>query len=610
MCGIAAYYDNKNKLGANALQSMAHSLKHRGPDATGFFSHNNFHFAHNRLSIIDLNTESNQPFVSSCGNYVIIFNGEIYNYKELRYEYNLPCRTNSDTEVILELFKLKGSEHVNLLNGMFAYSIFDIRSEKLFLCRDRIGVKPLFYYWENDFLAFASELKALKCLPNVKNNLSLNHQAVGEYLHLGYIPQPNCIYNEIKKFPAGHYAIFDKNNLELKPYWSLKNNIHNNIISQESDAEKELENLLHSSIKYRLISDVPVGVFLSGGVDSSLVSALASQHHSGKIQSFTIGFNEGKFDESGFAKKVAQHLGTQHEELMISEKEVFNSIDHIFDIYDEPYADQSMLPSLAVCKLASEHVKVVLTGDGGDEFFYGYGAYSWAQRLQNPLIQKSRKLIATILNTQSAKYKRVSELLNYPSNDFQSHIHSKENGYFSVTEIQKLTKRNFNYNSPFNHNTFQRKLSYLEQQALFDAEVYLKDDLLVKMDRASMHYSIEAREPLLDFRIAEFALNLDENLKKNGKTDKYLLKKILYKYVPKSLIDRPKWGFTIPLNTWLNNDLKYLQHDFLNKSIIDEYGILDFSEVKKIQSTYHQKPYQIQQLWALILLHKWLKEKW
>lgn len=607
MCGIAGYVDINEQIGPTALRPMLASLQHRGPDAQGFYSHKAFHFCHSRLSIIDLRPESNQPFVSSCGNYVIVYNGEVYNYKELRETHELNCRTLSDTEVILELFIQMGPNHVNLLNGMFAYSIFDVKTKKLYLFRDRLGVKPLFYFFKNGFFAFASEIKALKQVPFIKKNLSINHKAISAYLHMGYIPEPNSIYNEIYKFPAGSVGVFDQN-LKLEKYWSLTSQIQEQVCSNEHEAEQRLEGLLHSSIQYRMIADVPVGVFLSGGVDSSLVAALASQHHSGKIKSFTIGFKEGKFDESQYARQVAKHIGTDHEELIISEKEVFHNLDCIYDIYDEPFADQSMLPSLAVCQLAKQNVKVVLTGDGGDEFFYGYGSHIWAERLQNPLWKYSKTFIGPILNRMGPRYKRVSELVNIGTKGFQSHIHAKENGYFSNAELQSLLIQPFCYAQP-DFSPSKRKLSALELQAIFEAEVYLKDDLLVKVDRASMHHSIEAREPLLDYRIAELALNLDPKLKKRGDTGKYLLKKILYKYVPQTLVERPKWGFTIPLANWLSNDLAYLKNDYLSEKVVSDLGIVSYPVVNKILNEYTHKPYKIQQIWALILLHKWLKEE-
>lgn len=608
MCGIAGYVDTNGQIGATALEPMATVLRHRGPDAQGFYSHKDFHFCHTRLSIIDLRPESNQPFVSNCGNYVIVYNGEVYNYQELRDTYGLNCRTLSDTEVILELFIQKGLEHVSLLNGMFAYCILDLRQEKLYLFRDRLGVKPLFYFYKNGFLAFASELKALKQIPVVRNSLSINHKAISSYLHMGYIAEPHSIYSEINKFPAGGCGIFE-HDFKIQKYWTVVGQIQRQVYDHEAEAEQKLEALLHSSIKYRMIADVPLGVFLSGGVDSSLVAALASQHHRGKIKSFTIGFKEGKFDESHYARQVAKHLGTDHQELIISEKEVFHSLDRIYQIYDEPFADQSMLPSLAVCQLAKQNVKVVLTGDGGDEFFYGYGSHTWAERLQKPMWKYNKRAIAQILGLMGPRYRRVSELLNSPMQGLQSHIHAKENGYFSNKELQSLLVHPSSYIQPDFAKLSSRKLSDLELQALFEAEIYLRDDLLVKVDRASMHHSLEAREPLLDYRIAELALNLEPRFKKQGKIGKYLLKKILYKYVPQSLVERPKWGFTIPLDNWLSNELAYLKEDYLNEKVVSDMGVVSYAAVKTILAEYKSKPYKIQQIWALILLHKWLKEE-
>jgi asparagine synthase (glutamine-hydrolysing) len=609
MCGIVGYVDLNDQIGDAAIKAMAGALNHRGPDAHGFFSYQNIHLAHTRLSIIDVKAASNQPFVSNCGNYVIVFNGEIYNYKELKLYHHLQCRTFSDTEVALELFIKHGPEHVQLLNGMFAYTILSIRDKKLFLFRDRFGVKPLFYFSKNGYFGFASEIKSLKQHPYIVKNLTLNNAAVVNYLHMGYIPEPHTIYNEIYKFSAGSWAVFDTK-LIIHKYWSIAEKISKQVLSDETEAESQLESLLNSSISYRLIADVPVGVFLSGGVDSSLIAAITSKQQNTKIKSFTIGFKDSKFDESKHARKVAEYLGTEHHELILSEKDIYQNIDRIFEIYDEPFADQSMLPTLAVSQLASKYVKVALSGDGGDELFYGYGAYTWANRLSNPFLYSSRKMISKVLSLGNAKHNRVSELLNFSSeNETMGHIHAKENGYFSRNEIHHLTTFNPElFMKNHDYNKTNRNLSNMEKQAIFDIEQYLKDDLLVKVDRASMYHSLEAREPLLDYRLAEFAININPRLKKNGNTGKYLLKKILYKHLPKSLMDRPKWGFTIPLNSWLNNNLSYLKDEYLNENIIKEYGIMNHTQVKTLLVNYPNKPYKTQQVWALILLHKWLKE--
>ena len=609
MCGIAGIIDKKSLTQKEEVLDMLSCMKHRGPDALGYYENKHIKLGHVRLSIIDLQEASNQPMISRCGKFVIVFNGEIYNYKDLRKKYQLNCRTQSDTEVILELFKLLGPKHVNELNGMFAYVIYDIEHEKTYIYRDRVGVKPLYYYHDENIFAFASELKALQKIFYVKNKINLNLNAIYTYLHLGYIPKEESIYTEIKKFKSGSFSCLDTISYTNNTYWSIYEHIKVETIPTEQEAIFALENLLESSIKYRLEADVPVGVFLSGGIDSSLVAAFAAKHHATKIKSFTIGFKDAKFDESKYAKKVSNHLGTDHQELIISEKEIFGYIDSIFDIYDEPFADQSMLPSLAVCKMAAEQVKVVLTGDGGDEFFWGYGAYTWAQRLHSGLFKNSKKLLSTILNMGNGRYQRVGELVNYDTlTNIQSHIHSKENGYLSTKEISRLFNLTYNFDYNLCHEKYARKLSPVEKQALFDSQIYLTDDLLVKMDRASMHYSLEAREPLLDYRILEYAVNLSPELKINNKNSKYLLKKILYKYVPKELIDRPKWGFTVPLHHWLNNELSYLKNEYLNENIVRQEGIVPYDFIKKLLKEVEHKPYKIQQVWAMILLHKWLRE--
>lgn len=615
MCGIAGYFDVQGIVGPEILPIMSAAIAHRGPDAANIFVDNNCGLAHQRLSIIDLRDVANQPMTSRCGRYTIVFNGEIYNYQELAKKHALTLTTNSDTEVVLELFSKYGAKHVNELNGMFAYAIYDNIDQSLHLFRDRAGVKPLFYCQFQDTFLFASELKSLLAVDILKAKFSINQNAIASFLHLGYIPQPETIYNEVNKFPAGTYAIVSKTGaISYHHYWKLEEKFTQKREYNEVRALKTLENLLLSSVEYRLVSDVPYGVFLSGGTDSSLVAALASKVANKKVNSFTIGFQESTHNEAVYAKKIADFLGTQHHQYIVSEKESIALFDDLMNIYDEPFADTSAIPTLILSKLARQEVKMVLCGDGGDELFYGYGAYYWADRLDGKVIRSSKNLLNLGLKyLPNNRYQRIAKMFDFDHKEnIQSHIFSQEQYFFSRNDLKKLLL-NKNLNLPeigIDYSKYSRVLDPMEKQAIFDFQYYLKDDLLVKVDRASMKYSLEAREPLLDYRIIEFAANLHPGLKSRNGVGKYLLKQILYNYVPKSYFDRPKWGFSIPLSKWLKGELYYLIETYLNINVLEKHQMVDVKMVQVLLSDFLKgKDHLYNRIWVLIVLHKWLEEK-
>ncbi len=609
MCGIVGFYSRKNVFPKRELERMTDSLIHRGPDARGTFSHNHLGLGHRRLSIIDLSEQANQPMVSQSGNAWIVFNGEIYNFKELGRELNLQTRTSSDTEVILEAFEKWGPEFVSRLNGMFAMAIYQKSTDKLYLFRDRLGIKPLFYYLHQGQLAFASELKAFNTLTHFKQNRQIEPDSVAQFLHLGYIPAPRTIFKNTYKFPQGSYAVFDGEQLTFTQYWDARNKITTPTINNFEQAKETLNELLTSSVKYRLIADVPYGAFLSGGIDSSLVAAVAQSISSQPLKTFSIGFAQAKYNELDYAQQVANHLHTEHTAFILTEKEALALVPDIFTYYDEPFADSSAIPSLLVSKMARSQVTMALTGDGGDELFQGYGMYTWAQRLHNPLINSNRHLIKKILQRFGPRYQRAAQVFDFRADDFlASHIFSQEQYLFSQRELENLM---VNKPAAFTPNllseAFTRKLNAKEKQAFFDLSYYLPDDLLVKMDRASMRFSLEARVPLLDYRLVEFALNLHPDLKHHRGIQKYVLKELLYDYVPKNYFDRPKWGFSIPLNKWLKTELKYLADDYLSETVINDAGWVNYREVKHLLTQYYQtnKEYLYNRIWALICLHKW-----
>ncbi len=607
MCGITGYISNN--ITKQELEDSVNELKHRGPNNQNTWMKNNVGLGHTRLSILDLSDNSNQPLVSHSERYIMIYNGEVYNYLELANKYKIKVKTNSDSEVLLELFNKLRFHFVEELNGMFAITIFDKQENELFLFRDRIGIKPLFYYFDKETFAFASEIKALLKFKCIKHDLKINKASSSQFLNLGYIAEPNTFFQNIYKFPSGSYASYKNSKLEIKSYWKVEDKITPQTIINFSEAKDQLNNLLLSSVENRMISDVPLGTFLSGGIDSSLVTALAQKISSKPIKTFSIGFKESKFNESKYAKRIANYLKTDHQEFIVSEDDVLELVDKYFNAYDEPFADSSGFPTMLISKLAKQQVSVILSGDGGDELFHGYGMYNWAERLNNPIIKTFRKPIGFALSKLDNKYKRAALLFQYSDiKRIKAHIFSQEQYYFSENELEDLlvVKTNSFLNEEIICN---RKLSASEEQSIFDIKHYLKDDLLVKVDSASMQSALEVRVPLLDHRIIEFALNLNHNLKINNGEQKYLLKQVLYDYLPKELFDRPKWGFSIPLEEWLKTKLHYLLDKYTSKEIIEKHNIVHYSRVQILKQQYLEgQTFLYNRIWLIIILHKNLEK--
>jgi asparagine synthase (glutamine-hydrolysing) len=410
--------------------------------------------------------------------------------------------------------------------------------------------------------------------------------------------------------PSGSYGILDKNSFKIDTYWTLKDKIKPEVLNDETEAKKQLKDLLISSVKYRLISDVPYGTFLSGGIDSSVVTAIAQSVSEAPLNTFSISFDDQKHNEAEFAKKVANYLGTNHHELKATEKDAQDLFPRILDAYDEPMADSSALPTMLVSKLARKHVTMALSGDGGDELFMGYGMYTWAQRLNNSFAKNFKNPLRLIAHTLPYKHTKVKNLTNYQyTKNIKSHIFSQEQMLFSESELYTYLNKDFLTAVEVNENYFnlKRKLSAKEEQAFFDMNYYLKDDLLVKVDRASMQFALEVRVPLLDYRIVEFALNLSEKLKYKDGAQKYLLKQILYDYVPKEYFDRPKWGFSIPLVKWLKNDLAYLIDEYLSEEKLKKTGVLKVEMVNNLVTKFRKgNDFEYNKIWQLIVLQKFL----
>lgn len=621
MCGITGFFSFNNVFTEEELHNMTDVLAHRGPDASGYYSDRICSLGHRRLSIIDLSNAANQPMHSADDRYVMVYNGEVYNYQEiaseLKLHYKTEFKTSSDSEVILEAYARYGADFLQKMNGMFALAIYDKEKKELFVCRDRIGIKPLYYFWDGQNFAFASELSALRKLSHIP--LEINKNGVYHFLHLGFIPAPQSIYKSIKKLNSATWMKISKNNLQTQVYWNLHTHVNEKVITKEKEAIVKISDLLMSSVQYQIKSDVPFGVFLSGGIDSSLITANAVILSGVKVNTFSIGFEENKYNESVYAKAVANYLGTNHHEFIVSHKDAIDLIDTLFDTYSEPFADSSAIPTMLVSKLARQQVTVTLSGEGGDELFHGYGAYKWAERLSNPFIKNFRYQIAHLLKKYSTKFQRHSDYFLYPTEELKySHILCQEQYYFSLKEMDGLFTSEFLSHRETQNtellnafgieiNNLRRSLTPMEKQALFDLEFYLQGDLLTKVDRASMRFSLETRVPYLDHRLIEFTLNLSPDLKYRDHTTKYIIREILYQYVPKKFFDRPKQGFAIPLAKWLKNGLYYLLEETLTKEIVSKYNIVNFDAVAQLKKDFFNgKDYYYSRLWLLIILHKWL----
>ncbi len=618
MCGIAGIV-SKMKVEPQTIQRLTNALRHRGPDAEDTYINNagTTSLGHTRLSIIDLSDLANQPMHSVDGRHVIVFNGEIYNFKNLRKEIELlnpdiKFRTNSDTEVILNAFDCWGVEMVHRLEGMFALAIYDTILDKLFLFRDRVGKKPLYYFCDHQHFIFASEIKSLLTHHAVAESKEIDKQAVHEFLYLGYIPEPKTIYRSIRKFPAGSVGeVWSNLSFSFHPYWKAEDQLRDKRISiNVSTIKATLRDKLHTAVQKRLVSDVPLGSFLSGGTDSSLVTAIASEYTKGPIKTFSVGFKESKFDEHQFAAQVASHLKADHHEYILSESEAAGMLETYLNHLDEPFADTSAIPTMLVSKLARKEVTVALTGDGGDELFLGYGTYTWANRLSNPLFKAIQSPLAFGLKTFGGeRLKRIAHLLEKVDKQYlRSHIFSQEQYFFSDSEIRnKLLKQTLDY-EPFRYNdpALVITLSEEEKQAIFDFNFYLKDDLLVKVDRASMFHGLECRCPLLDHEVIEFALSAPIHVKRRGDINKWILKEILKEYLPDHLIYRHKWGFSIPLSRWLKNELSYLMN-YLDDEHLEKTNVFNPVYIRDMVDRFHEgEDYLYNRLWVLIIIQRFL----
>jgi len=641
LCGITGFIDLKNKIEKAHLQKMVTTLSHRGPDDEGiwFDPKSGIALGHRRLSILDISQEGHQPMVSASGRYVIVYNGEVYNFKTLRNElikHGYSFRGHSDTEVILAAIEAWGIESaINQLIGMFALALWDNSEQQLYLVRDRLGIKPLYYGWSNGTFIFASELKALCAYPNFQP--SIDRDALTLYFRYGYIPTPYTIYQDISKLPPGHILQLStnkkENNQRIWAYWSIKTVAKKGPkepLSKDSyESVERLETLLKDAIGIRMIADVPLGAFLSGGVDSSTVVALMQAQSTRPIKTFAIGFEESGYNEAEYAKAVAQHLGTEHTELYVSPTEAMDVIPQLPILYDEPFADVSQIPTFLVSQLARQHVTVSLSGDGGDELFYGYDRYAYAPRiwqkvgwipywLRQSIVQGmeiaspeiwNKKLQQIPFIKQRDRTQVIRHLINTLFAENQSAYYKQLMSHWQIPTSIVINGR-----EPTTAFTTTKQMSFeqnMVQYANFiDFMTYLPDDILTKVDRASMGASLEARVPLLDHRIVEFAWQLPIALKMREDKGKWILRQVLNKYVPATLIERPKKGFGVPIGKWLRGPLREWAEDLLNEPRLQQEGFLSAKPIREKWKE-HLKGNQNwdNQLWTVLMFQAWLNTK-
>ena len=637
MCGLTGYFTRKADVIPvlrESLPAAVSALHHRGPDDQGtwFGADNAVGFGHARLSILDLSTHGHQPMVSPDGRLAMVFNGEVYNYRDIRRELEALGHTfvgTGDSEVILSAFRQWGVQAVNRFIGMFAIALWD-QECRLTLLRDRLGVKPLYYGWDGYTLWFGSELKALRAFRHWQ--AEIDPVALAEYFQFGYINAPRSIYRKVLKLPPGHWLELGSHGEPVvRQFWSVLDALHTPLTGCDDDLAEQLETLMIDAFRLRMVSDVPVGMFLSGGIDSSLVTALLQKNH-GNVHTFNIGFNEAGHNEAPHARRVAEYLDTNHTERILETDEAKRILPHWGDLYDEPFHDSSGIPTYLVSRVASEQGKVVLSADGGDELFSGYNVYGGvlkhvAKRVRIPatlrhvmvatgnilpleridemiaLSPLPRSVIKLLRDKLTWKACRIYDYLSAPTNGA---MYEQAFSFWDPTTIRVLT------------GTYERMRetadvypgSFAEQMCLWDLHNYLPGDILAKVDRATMAVSIEGREPLIDHRIVEFAFRLPLSLRRGLLGSKHILRKILYRHVPQKIVDRPKMGFSIPLLKWLRGDLSHLLDDHLNRADVLAQSMLDPVVVERTVRAFKRgDDHAVNRVWTLLAFQMW-RQKW
>lgn len=643
MCGITGFWDSSAKssadIGWNLLQ-MTSAIQHRGPDDDGnwFDGQVGLALGHRRLSIIDLSAAGHQPMTSHSGRFVIVYNGEIYNHRALRTELevldpSIMWRGHSDTEVMLAAFDRWGAvPTLERLNGMFAFALWDKERQVLTLARDRLGEKPLYYGRMGQSFLFGSELKSLTAHPNF--SAQIDTRALTCFFRFNYIPAPLSIWQDILKLPAASYIEVSETGKTIsgpKTYWSLREAAVKGVsdpLPEGNELTDHVEALLKDAVALRMEADVPLGAYLSGGIDSSAIVALMQMQSTRPVKTFTIGSDNPQFNEAEHARAVADHLGTDHTSLYISGENAIATIPQLPFIWDEPFADSSQIPTLLVSQLARRHVTVSLTGDGGDELFGGYNRYIkgvrlWdagaklpgpirrklAQGLQNSAVAKSTEALMELLPSRhrvldvAGRLHKVGQLLGQDS----------RNSVYARLVAQCDDPASFVLNgidTPIAEDMSPVFDDFRQQMMYRDTQTYLADDILVKLDRAAMAVSLEGRVPFLDHRLVELAWRVPIAAKIKGGTGKHILREILYRHVPKSLIERPKMGFAVPVGAWLRGPLREWAEELLAPARLQSEGLLNVKNVRAVwQSLLDGQESNIPNLWALLMFQAWLEHQ-
>lgn len=645
MCGIAGFWDPNSQGaydGPSALTRMTNAILRRGPDDAGAWDNSaGLHLGHRRLAIVDLTSAGHQPMASQQGRYVIVFNGEIYNFEALRQEISavstIPMlwRGHSDTEVILAGFELWGIKNtLSKLVGMFAVAVWDKHKATLTLARDRIGEKPLYYGFSNGVLLFASELQAMEAHPSFDARISRDSLAL--LLKYAYVPTPHSIYEGIFKLPPGTWLAFDQVALEgseigePQAYWELPLlPPQERPLLSDDEAVDQLQELMSATIRDQMVADVPLGAFLSGGIDSTLIVSLMQSLSSQKVKTYTIGFDNPGYNEAEHAKAVARHLGTDHTELYVSGTDALAVISKLPDIYGEPFADSSQIPTYLVSQLAREHVTVSLSGDAGDELFGGYNRYQYLPSVWNKMSRiprPARKLAARMIETISPdRWDSIANLLA-PITPARLRLRVPGDKLHKLAGIMRHDSPSQMYDravsqwqnasdvvigaSPLPNPASVGENDFASWMMHLDTKTYLPDDILVKVDRAAMAVSLETRVPFLDHRIVEFAGALPMSLKIRNNSTKWILRQLLYRYVPRELIERPKMGFGIPLHEWLRGPLRDWAESLLDPQRLTREGYFAPSAIRDVWEKHLQGQgnYQ-QQLWPVLMFQAWLEKK-
>lgn len=635
MCGIAGFIDFKNKTTEKILVNMTDSLEHRGPDDKGYkiwhSANATVGLGHRRLSIIDLSPLGHQPMFSKDGRWAIIFNGEIYNYKKIQQKLKnvgYSFKSNSDTEVIIYAFDYWGKQAVHEFIGMFAFVLYDTQNDEIHIFRDRAGVKPLYYYYQDNLFLFASEIKAFHQHPDFKKEIDID--ALALYFTYTYIPAPYTIFKNTSKLIPGHSLTISlkTGNISIEKYWDLYDYYAKPPLSIKPDEAKfNLKNLLKSACEYRMVADVPVGIFLSGGYDSGITTALLQQDRTEKLKTFTIGYEDKTFNETEEAKSVAQHLGTDHTEYICSTQEAVDILCNLPFTYDEPLGDTSIIPTSLVSRLARQSVTVALSADAGDETFAGYPRYEYIVKQQNYLkyipdaVSKSAAAVLSlippkhipILNKAYNINSRYDKILNLLRNSSVSNAYQLFLSYFLENDLKRLIKQPFSFkptaintSPPNGHNG-----DPIQTMLAIDYKSYMVDLILAKVDRATMSVSLEGREPLLDHRIVEFAAQLPSSFKYNNGVKKVLLKEIVHEIIPPEIMVKRKMGFGAPVHTWFKHEVaKDLLRTYLDPKLIEKQGILNHREVEALVKPYLEgKSVDFNRIWLLLVFQMWYA-KW